>query len=217
MSTNASSGNRNMKLLLAISLMAVMPSTAFAQSDLRKIGDFLQQFQNQQQEPQNGGYGAGNPNYSGDQNQGEFGRQDFFRPQRGMQPVPQNQQQFQPNQIVYPNGFVPANPYPQGNAVPQYQPQSAKPIRVVYSNQPITIRCDADATGLCRYELVSASGTGFPYQITAGQSQHLKENTNWAFRYAPTLGAPLKTYRLRGGKTYELRSSGGAWQLYMLP
>ncbi|MEZ6123203.1 MAG: hypothetical protein R3C49_08530 [Planctomycetaceae bacterium] len=86
-----------------------------------------------------------------------------------------------------------------------------------YSRLPITVRCGPDCVGTCSYELVTTSGSSFPYQIRAGQAQNLVETTNWTFRYSPAPGAPSQSYQLKGGRQYELRQTGGNWQLYLVP
>lgn len=124
-----------MKSVITASLLIfALPAVSFGQSDLQKIGNFLQgiqelqqQQQPQQQQPQNGqqpplGYrmSPGNPNSSGDRNRGQFGQNNFFGqsngqwqtvPQNGHQP-PYNNQHLHNNQHpqhTYPNGTYPNN------------------------------------------------------------------------------------------------------------
>jgi hypothetical protein len=74
-------------------LLAGLPAISLGQSDLQKIGRILQGVQQLQQQqnqknysapPQNGPYQykmvPGNPNSSGNQNQGNFGPNNFFGP-----------------------------------------------------------------------------------------------------------------------------------------
>lgn len=218
------------QLLLLTTILAALPSVSEAQSDLRKIGKFLQGIQefqnqqdngNQQQPPPNQSetplpYKV-DPNSSGNQNRGSFDGRGFFNPQNGSTyPQQQFPQQFVP-QTNYPQQTFPSQQtYPGQNGIYQGPIQPAVAPKN-YSNQPIVIRCDSDVVGICQYELLTARNTTFPYAISGGQSQNLTENTDWAFRYRPSPNAAYKTYRLRGGKTYEMRKSGNAWQFYMLP
>ena len=220
-------------ILITTLAIAGLPALSYGQSDLQKIGRFLQGIQDmqQQQQPpnnQNGGnyqprnapYYEGNPNSSGNQNRGDFGRTDFFGPQNGggqpgriIYPNGQNQNNYHPQQtypgntrIVYPQGTNPS--YNNGRVI--YSDPPRAPQRT-YSGLPIVVRCSPAAIGTCSYELV-AGGKAFPYQIKAGQTQNLKETADWAIRYRPTPSSPYKTYRLRGGKTYEMRKNGNNWQ-----
>lgn len=219
-----------MQRLTFLTLLTLfMPTTGFAQSDLKKIGQFLQGIQQLQQQQQNNQppnqQGAPqpykvDPNSSGNQNTGGFNRPGFFQPQQG-NIYPQNQyppQQSYPQSQNYPQSGSQTYPqtYPQqGNTIYQSQPRPVPAPQKTYSNQPITIRCDSEAIGTCNYELITAKNTVFPYQMVAGQSQSLTENTDWALRYKPTPTSGYKTYRLRGGKTYEIRMTNSSWQLYM--
>ena len=207
------------QLLILTAVFVVLPSVCHGQSDLQKIGNFLQELQEYQEEQQGGGttlpYNA-SPNASGNQNNGNFNGQGFFQPSNQQQ-FPQQGQPYPQGGVVYPQGQLYPNngvqqQYPNQNIIYQSQP----PVRKVYSNQPIKIRCDSDVTGACSYELITAKNTVYPYSISGGQSQNLVENTDWALRYRPTPSSPYKTYRLRGGKTYERRKAGNIWQCYML-
>ena len=211
--------------MTAAIILLTLPSVVNAQSDLKKIGNFLQGLQQLQQQqnrpkpqPQNGQqnpvqapYGGGDPNMSGNQNRGDFNRDGFF-------PGPQTTypQNYQPQNVrpqYRPNG-IPQNNYP------QYQPSQSQQITPVpqrsYSNQPIVISCDGLSGGLCDYKLITASNRAYSYQIKSGQTQRLKENTDWALMYKPTSANTWKTYNLRGGRSYEFRHESGRWQLYML-
>lgn len=224
------------QLLLLTFVFALVPSISHGQSDLKKIGNILQGIQDMQQRqnrPSPGPPGEAdntrpmpyrvNPNESGNQNQGGFNGRDFFNPQgqpypQQGQPYPQQRQPYPQQGQIYPQQGQPypnngMQPYPNQNIV---YPNQSPPVRKVYSNQPIKILCDPNAIGTCSYELITAKNTVFPYSINGGQSQNLTENTDWALRYRPTPSSPYKTYRLRGGKTYELRKAGNMWQCYML-
>lgn len=267
-----------MRTIVITSLIfAAAPAVSFGQSDLQKIGQFLQGIQDMQQQNQgqsngnqngtrsapynspnpnasgnqnqgnfqNGNnffgpgqqqvptYGNGNPNASGNQNQGNFQNGNhFFGQQNGMQPGqvirPYNGQPIQngtyqngtysSGQTIYRNGQIvhPQGSTNYGNGQTVYSDPPAAPPRT-YSRLPIVIRCSPDAVGICNYELLSGSGSAFPYQIKAGQKQNLSETTDWSIRYRPTPSSPHKTYRLRGGKTYEMRGGSNSWQFYMAP
>lgn len=205
-------------------VILVFPHAAQAQSDLRKIGKFLegiQQLQNQQGNQQSGGQQdrprtyKSDPNQSGRQNQGDFNRPGFI-----VQPGTTYPRPYNPNpQITYPSQPYPQqNTYPPGTIVqrPAYGEPPTAPRRT-YSNLPIQIRCSPDCVGTCNYQLVSGSGKGFPYTIRPNQTQTLKETTDWLCRYQPITGGAYQTYRLRGGKTYEMRRDNNRWQLYMVP
>lgn len=210
----------------AIAILAVH-NTAQAQSDLQKFGKVLkglQQLQNQQGKQESGqdqGIGTykSDPNQSGKQNQGDFNRPGFI-----VQPRPSYPRPYNPSpQITYPSQPYPQQRYPQpaypsGTIVqrPAYGEPPTAPRRV-YSNLPIQIRCPPDCVGTCNYQLVLASGKGFPYTIRANQIQTLKETTDWLCRYQPSPGGAYQTYRLRGGQTYEMRRDNNRWQLYMVP
>ena len=232
-------------LIVATAFLAGLPAIATAQSDLRKIGQFLQGLQqiqqNQQnqnqngQQPPNGTYQAPyrvDPNSSGNTNQGNFrDPNSFFGPSGGTQQggiIYRNNQPFNGNtqmrypQNTYPNGTYNGNQiiYPNSNTVrssgTSYSDPPTAPPRS-YSRQPIVLRCSPDAVGICNYELLTGSGKAFPYTIRAGQTQNLVETTDWSIRYRVTPTGAYQTYRLRGGKTYEMRNDGGQWQFYMAP
>ncbi len=250
-----------MRRLIITTLIAVIPSISYGQSDLQKIGRVLQSIQQSQQQqrqsqgqtpPSNGGnYGPRqapvqgvDPNASGNQNTGRFDPNSFFEPNNGggnYVPSPGRtypQRNTYPGNSTYPgttqiyrNG-VPINSYTPGATITggqSYRPNYSQPTRKIwhpdppiapaktYSRLPIVIRCAANTVGTCNYELMTASGSVFPYTINGGKSQKFTENTTWMFRYQPTPGAPKQTYRLRGGKTYEIRKNGNAWQVYMAP
>lgn len=248
-----------MRTIIAASLLiAGLPAVSVGQSDLQKIGKFLQGVQQLQQQqnnrqptpsnPPNQGYrmSPGNPNSSGDRNRGNFIGDSFFGPSNGQwQTVPQNGSRppysNQPPYNTYPPGTFPNNGqvirnhqghviYPNGSWQPQVIRDSgvassgstvyADPPKVPvksYSRLPIVLRCAPDAVGTCQYELLTTSGKAFPYTINAGQAQNLVETTDWAFRYRPQPNADYQTYRLRGGKTYEIHKLGDSWQFYMVP
>ena len=142
-----------------------------------------------------------------------------------------NGQGYQPGSNYQPGqGYQPGQQYQPGQYQPgQYQPGQGQintrisypdpPIapKKSYNGQPIVIRCADNATGICNYELVTESGKGFPYTISSGRSQQLQATTAWQFRYKPTPSAAPVSYLLRGGRTYEIRSNGNSWQLYMAP
>lgn len=221
----------------AIVILFAMQASTYGQSDLRKIGQFLDNIrraQNQNQQPvrppQEGPprktFG-GDPNQSGDKNQGDFNRPGFI-----VNPQPGNPRPGRPG-TVYPGQTYPGQPYP-GQTYPGQTypgqvvyPQNPSPgtqygeppraPRKVYSNLPIKIRCAPDCVGTCNYQLIPASGQTFPYTIRANQTQNLKETTDWLCRYQPYSGAAYQTYRLRGGRTYEMRRDNNRWQLYLVP
>ncbi len=157
------------------------------------------------------------PNTSGRQNMNSF-RNNFF------QPYNQNQQPYYPqNNGPYYNNQQPYNQ--QGQPV-YSNPNYGQPITYpdppiaprVYSNLPIEIRCRKQSEGTASYSLISGSGKVYNFLISPGQKQELKENTDWKIRYEVGSGQGTKTYRLRGGKSYELRSeAGGRWAFYMDP
>lgn len=128
--------------------------------------------------------------------------------------------QYQPGQTYPPGTIINGQPYQPGQGQItsriSYPDPPVAPKRS-YSLQPIIIRCADNATGICNYELMTESGKAFPYTISAGRSQQLQETTAWTFRYKPTPTAASTSYRLRGGKTYEIRRNGNTWQLYMAP
>lgn len=202
----------------------VFPYAAQAQSDLQKIGKFLEGIQQRQNQQGGGGQGVPksyrmDPNQSGRQNQGDFNRPGFIGQPRPAYPSPYNPQP----QITYPSQPFPNQPYPQsgypsGTIVqrPAYGEPPVAP-RKAYSNLPIRIRCASDCVGTCNYQLVPASGKGFPYTIRANQIQTLQETTDWLCRYQPVSGGAYQTYRLRGGRTYEMRRDNNRWQLYLVP
>lgn len=130
------------------------------------------------------------------------------------QPYPN---QTYPNQ-TYPNQPFPQQTYPQGQYVPQptYGEPPTAPQKV-YSRLPIKIRCAPECVGICNYELIPGSGKAYPYTIRANQVQSLSETTDWLCRYQSVTGGAFQTYRLRGGKTYEMRKDNNRWQLYMVP
>jgi len=245
--------------LIATILLASVPAISHAQSDLRKIGRFLddmQRLQNQGQgRPNNGGNNNGtravpykiDPNSSGNQNAGGFHDNNLFGPQGGggfnnninhnhrnnfppQNRYPQNNFHQGHNHNQYPNNISPNyNRYPgtvqNHNTVPYTPPSqsAARPVYAdppiapkVYSKLPIVIRCAPDCTGTCNYNLLSASGKSYPYTIRAGQTQNLKETTDWKFSYRPD-GSTSQAYALRGGRTYELRQNAGNWQFYLVP
>ncbi|MCR9199516.1 MAG: hypothetical protein NXI04_12790 [Planctomycetaceae bacterium] len=165
------------------------------------------------------------PNASGNHNHGRFDPDHFFNPggSGGYRP-PSGGGYPQPG---YPQpGYRPQD-YPQGNPQqglrPQYQDSGSRykdpPLapRRKYSGQPIQLECWSGSQGVCPYELITAAGSAFKYNMTAGMNQQLAETTLWSLRYRPTASAPWQTYRLRGGRSYQLRGDGGRWQLYMLP
>lgn len=198
------------RIILTVLTLAMIPATSMAQSDLEKVLRGLQQIQEMQRRgqprqnrpPGNGPNvpAQGNPNSSGGQNGGNFRNPGQMFP--GQNPGFQQPGYQQP-------GFQPPR-YQQ----PQYQ-QPARPQRT-YSNQPIVIHCDPEAPTPCRYSLVTLSNRSFPYEIKPGQLQTFPENTDWNLSYQPTGSGPWRTYRLRGGKHYELRRADSRWQLYLL-
>lgn len=173
------------------------------------------------------------PNQSGNRNQGDFQLPGMIVPGRpnGQQYQPRaritypNQpypsQRF-PNQGLpnqsYPNQSFPQQTYPQGQYVPQptYGEPPTAP-RKIYSQLPIKIKCAPECVGTCNYDLIPSSGKAYPYTIRANQVQSLVETTDWLCRYQSVTGGAYQTYRLRGGKTYEMRRDNNRWQLYMLP
>lgn len=225
-----------MKRCLAVLVgLLVFQSVTEAQSDLRKIGKFLegvQQMQNQQGRPkvlppQKDGPPStyrSDPNQSGDRNRGDFTMPGFI-----IQPGAQKSQPYQPRPQVtypnqsfpnrtYPNQVYPQQTYPPGNYVskPVYGEPPTAP-RKIYSRLPIKIRCAPECVGTCNYALIPGSGKAYPYTIRANQVQSLAETTDWLCRYQALTGGPYQTYRLRGGKTYEMRRDNNRWQLYMVP
>ncbi|GEM_PF-2697631 len=232
-------------VLLTGMLVCGLPAIADAQNDLQKIGQFLQGLQEMQEDggqddgfqngqPQTLPYKAGGPNSSGNQNQGNFQPNNFFGPQNGMTPGQGQGRVTYPNGTypngtypngtyqngnfqngTYPNGMHPNGTYP-GNGRTVYPDPPGGPPRV-YSQLPIVIRCSPNAPGVCDYRLITDKGSSFPYKIGPGQTQNLTESTDWSVSYTPAPGMPTKTYRLRGGKAYEIRKLDGSWQLYMVP
>ena len=250
-------------------LLAGLPAISLGQSDLQKIGRILQGVQQLQQQqnqknysapPQNGPYQykmvPGNPNSSGNQNQGNFGPNNFFGPSGngpGQVIYPNNRR---PPTNTYPHGTYPSGTYPNGTypsgtypstgqvihnhqhlgTYPQgstqhqtlhsgtvssggttvYSGPPTVPVKT-YSRLPIVLRCAPEAVGTCNYELLTGSGKACPYAINAGQTQNLVESTDWAIRYRSQPGAAHQTYRLRGGKTYEIHKTGENWHFYMVP
>ena len=210
--------------------LLLLPSVTEAQSDLRKIGNLLegiQQMQNQQGRPsspppkKDGSPGVfrSDPNQSGDRNRGDFTTPGFI-----VRPGVQNPQPFRPRpqetypSRPYPNQTYPQQTYPPGQYIPKRiygEPPTAP--RKVYSRLPIQIRCAPECVGTCNYELIPGSGKAYPYAIRANQVQSLSETTDWLCRYQATSGGAYQTYRLRGGKTYEMRRDNNRWQLYMVP
>lgn len=228
-------------------------SVGYGQSDLQKLGQFLnglQQLQQQQNQgqftpkpPQQGGgnrqYKYSDPNSSGNQNQGDFGRQDFFQPGGG-RPNSSRPGQTYPGNVIYPNGSYPNGSYPNGtypnNTYPNGSYNANRPGYTVpsrtgssrypdppvaparkHSGLPIRISCSSTAVGTCQYELKTASGSKFPYTISAGKSQTLSDTTSWVFRYRPTSTSQWQEYRLRGGRNYVIQKVSNQWQLYMVP
>lgn len=160
------------------------------------------------------------PNSSGDHNTGRFDPEHFFNPQNGgrYQPQPggggfspsppQNGSgQILPGQVRRPNLSDRQTGYPDPPIAPARR----------YSGLPIELDCWHGSQGNCPYELITAAGSVFQYNMTAGMNQSLTESTQWSLRYRPTAAAGWQTYRLRGGRRYQLRGTGGQWQLYMLP
>lgn len=188
-------------------IILLLPTTCRAQSDLEKVLRGLRQVQELQRQIE--------------------GRQNQRPGQPGNRP-PQVPAQGDPNQSGNQNGggfrdpsrMFPGQPGRRDPRIIQPSPQQVLPQRVqprTYSNQPIVIHCDPAAPGACRYSLVTLSNRSFPYEIKPGQLQTFPENTEWNFSYQPTGSGPWRTYRLRGGRQYEIRKGGdGRWQLYML-
>ncbi|MEP3481202.1 MAG: hypothetical protein ABJZ55_18325 [Fuerstiella sp.] len=221
-----------------LAAVLVFQSAVEAQSDLRKIGKFLegiQQIQNQNQQgrqtppPRKDGppnnYRQLDPNQSGDRNRGDFTMPPgFIVPpgNRGSQPYQPQPGATYPNQ-PYPNQPYPQQTYPQQTYPPgQYVPlpiygEPPTAPRKVYSQLPIKIRCAPECVGTCKYDLIPGSGKAYPYTIRANQVQSLSETTDWMCRYQSVTGGAYQTYRLRGGKTYEMRRDNNRWQLYMVP
>lgn len=163
--------------------------------------------------PQNGNSFPGNRQYVN----GQYldGQGNIVYPQNGM-----NRQGYPPGTIINGQPYQPGRNYQPGqsqiNARISYPDPPIAPKKT-YSGLPIVIRCAANTTGICNYELVTGSGKGFPYTISSGRSQQLQATTEWQFRYKPTPSASPVSYLLRGGRTYELRRNGNSWQLYMAP
>ena len=168
----------------------------------------------------NGGKGQRRPNYapapnaSGSTNFGSFNNSGFFnssRPNNTYYSRPSNNYYSRPSNTYYSR---PSNSYSSQRVVSS-RPVYADPPKAP-SNLSIEIRCPSWCDGICNYDLVSARGTTFPYQIRGGEKQRLKETTNWIIRYDQGQGLGKKTYRLRGGNNYELRrNDNGTWVFYM--
>lgn len=227
-----------MKRLFAILVLASLSSSAFAQritiGDLQRAAEALRgggqnSYQNEDQ-PQNNYNLRMAPNASGNHNRGGFDPDHFFSPQNGGGNIyypPQNNGRFPPQQNFppqnYPPQTYPPQTLPQQNLRPPYQETASRysdpPVapKRKYSGQPIQLECWSGSQGACQYELVSAAGSVFKYNIAAGQNQQLSETTLWTLRYRPAVGGGWQTYRLRGGRSYQLRGTNGRWQLYMLP
>lgn len=193
-----------MKRILAMLIVLVLPATAMAQSDLdkvlrglRQVQEIQKQIERSQRQPPSRPPGnrppqipaGGDPNKSGDRNSGGFG---------------------DPNRLFPGQPSGPRQPRPGLS-----QPSAPSPSRT-YSQLPIVIHCAADVGEPCRYSLVTLTQRSFPYVIQPGQQQTFPENTDWNFSYQPTGTGPWRTYRLRGGRHYEIRRSDGRWQLYLL-
>lgn len=118
------------------------------------------------------------------------------------------------NRLTYPSS-TPKTLSPSNGYNGYSDPPTASAL--TYSGLPIVIRCNDAAQGICNYELITAKGSVFPYTIKQGQKQNLSETTSWVIRYRSTPTSPQSTYKLRGGKTYEMRKSASGWQLYMVP
>ena len=165
------------------------------------------------------------PNASGNHNHGRFDPDHFFNP-GGSGYRPPNNGGFPPQGIPqqgFPQQNYPQQGYPPQGQRPQYQDNGSRyqdpPIapKRQYSGLPIQLDCWRGSQGACQYELITAAGSVFKYNMTAGMNQQLAETTLWSLRYRPTANAPWQTYRLRGGRSYQLRGDAGRWQLYMLP
>ncbi len=81
---------------------------------------------------------------------------------------------------------------------------------------PIELLVPKGELGICSYQLLTPAGRAYDYVITPGQKQKFSNTTQWKIRYDQGQAQGVKTYDLRGGKSYELRKNdAGLWQLYM--
>ncbi|MCA9134288.1 MAG: hypothetical protein KDA45_14065 [Planctomycetales bacterium] len=134
--------------------------------------------------------GFGQPNYG----QPNYGQPNYGQPNYG---------QPRPGQPDY---------RPPGVGQPTY---AEPPTRAEsFNGQSITVRSPKANPGDIQYELL-VSGQAYPYSMGPGERQAFNETHLWLIRYQS--GGTQKTYRLRGGRTYEFElDAQGRVQLYRL-
>lgn len=175
------------------------------------------------------------PNGSGSANAGGFNGNGFFPGNNGGGGYPGNNNYYPGNNNYYPgNNYYPSNngyqssryassyrassPTTYRSATPSHQPRHNAPLRhspppTNYSNQPIEIYMPDWCEGECHYQLTNSHGGVYDYTITPGGVQRLTENSEWTVRFHD--GYEYKSFRVRGGQTYEFRRDDeGAWAFY---
>ncbi len=117
------------------------------------------------------------------------------------------------------SGYSQSRSYPQQQyRYPSNSYDSPPVAPKVYSKKPIVINCPAWCEGVCTYSIIGASGKEYVYSISPGQKQEFRETTDWKIKYNRGGGRGYKTYKLHGGKEYELHSDGGGrWAFYASP
>jgi len=230
-------------ILIALITLACLPTISYGQDDFEDYGqDDFEDYDEPSGNRPRSAPAQQSPNSSGNMNPGGFQDNNLFGPPDGGFNDGSNlnyNNNFRPqNNFPQNNSHQGFNHYPSNNMTPGYNqypgsfnsnnsmqtyPGTSRPVYSdppvapkVYSNLPIVIQCAPDCAGTCSYSLLSGSGRSFPYTIRSGQTQKLKESTDWKFSYKPD-GGTSQTYALRGGRTYELRQNGDQWRFYLVP